>query len=232
MPGGFFLFPRAARELIFFPVYPSELGKGEILVFARYPEAGRCKTRLAAGLGEAGALAVYRALLGHTLDVVRGCPARKVLWVDPPERARNAADWAPGMDLYLPQSQGDLGDRLAAATRARFESGARKVLLIGCDCPQISKDSLISSLAALDDVDVVLGPTDDGGYYLLGLKGWHPFLFQNIPWSTAEVLEKTLNILKNHSLSYFLRDSYLDVDTLDDYHRVRHLEPLKGLGIG
>jgi hypothetical protein len=155
-----------------------------------------------------------------------------VLFVEPAERAADGADWAPGMDLYLPQSQGDLGARLANAVRARLDAGAQRLLLVGTDCPQISKDSLISSLEGLDGSDTVLGPTEDGGYYLLGLKGWHPFLFQGIPWSTAEVLGKTLNILKNHSLSYLLRDSFLDVDTLDDYHRVRHLEPLKGLGIG
>jgi glycosyltransferase A (GT-A) superfamily protein (DUF2064 family) len=136
------------------------------------------------------------------------------------------------MDLYLPQSRGRLGDRLSAAGRARLDAGARKRLLIGCDCPQISKDSLTSSLDDLEGFDTVLGPTEDGGYYLLGLKGWHPFLFQGIPWSTVGVLERTSNILKNHSLSYLLRDPFLDVDTLDDYHRARHLEPLKRLGIG
>jgi rSAM/selenodomain-associated transferase 1 len=207
----------------------------EILVFARFPQAGRCKTRLAAELGEAATLAVYRALLEHTLDTVRACPperVRRILCVEPAERSADGSDWAPGMDLYLPQSQGDLGNRLAAAVRARLDAGARKLLLIGCDCPQISKDSLISSLDDLEGFDTVLGPTEDGGYYLLGLKGWHPFLFQGIPWSTAGVLGKTLNILKNHSLSYLLRDPFLDVDTLADYHRARHLEPLNRLGIG
>lgn len=208
------------------------LREGDIIVFARYPEAGRCKTRLAAGLGTAAALAVYQALLRHTVEVVGQCPGRKVLCVDPPERARDGGDWAPGMDLYLPQADGDLGKRMSCAVEQRFDAGATRVLLLGCDCPQISKDSVISSLAALEDHDVVLGPTEDGGYYLLGLKGRHPFLFQGIPWSTEEVLEKTLNILKFHSLSYLLRDTLSDVDTLEDYHRVRHLEPLKRLGIG
>lgn len=207
-------------------------GEGVIIVFARYPQAGRCKTRLAAGLGETKALEVYRALLEHTLSVVRTCPGRKVLRVDPPERVADAMDWAPGMDLYLPQSQGDLGDRLANAVESGISSGAAWILLMGCDCPQISKESVISSIEALASFDTVLGPTEDGGYYLLGLKGRHPFLFQGIPWSTEKVLEKTLNILKFHSLSYFLRDTFMDVDTLDDYHRVRHLEPLKRLGIG
>lgn len=204
----------------------------EILVFAKYPEEGRCKTRLAAGIGNARALAVYRALLDYTLTVVQECPGRRILFVDPPERAGDAQDWAPGMDLYLPQSQGDLGIRLANAVNSRMDAGATRLILLGCDCPQISKESVISSLEALDSFDTILGPTEDGGYYLLGLKGRHPFLFQDIPWSTEKVLEKTLNILKIHSLSYLLRNTLLDVDTPDDYNRARHLEPLKRLGIG
>jgi uncharacterized protein len=207
-------------------------GDEEIIVFARYPEAGRCKTRLAAALGAEAALAIYRALLDHTLAVVRQCPGRKILCVDPPEHACDGSDWAPGMDLYLPQASGDLGKRLSQAVEERFDAGAGRMLLMGCDCPQISKDSVISSLSALEDHDVVLGPAKDGGYYLLGLKGRYPFLFEDIPWSTGGVLEKTLNILKIHSLSYLLRNTLSDVDTLDDYLQARHLEPLERLGIG
>jgi rSAM/selenodomain-associated transferase 1 len=212
-------------------VLPGTPGE-EILIFAKYPEAGRCKTRLAAGMGEANALAVYKALLGHTLNAARPTPARKILFVDPPGRVRDACEWAPGMDLYLGQSQGDLGDRLCRAMQARFDAGAGKLLLIGCDCPQISKESLCGAFRDLEERDVVLGPTEDGGYYLLGLKRPLPILFRDVPWSTDKVLEITLNILKNHSLSYLLRDTFFDVDTLEDFQRVRRLEPLGNLGIG
>lgn len=204
----------------------------EILIFAKYPEAGRCKTRLAAGMGEANALAVYKALLGHTLRAARPLPARKILLVDPPERVRDAPEWAPGMDLYLDQAGGDLGDRLRRAMQERFDAGAERLLLIGCDCPQISKESLDGAFRDLEEKDVVLGPTEDGGYYLLGLKRPLPFLFQDIPWSTGKVLGNTLNILKKHSLSYLLRDVFSDVDTLEDFQRLRRLEPFGNLGIG
>ncbi|HKP95953.1 MAG TPA: TIGR04282 family arsenosugar biosynthesis glycosyltransferase [Fibrobacteria bacterium] len=200
-------------------------------MFAKYPETGRCKTRLAKGVGEENALRIYIALLDHTLAVVRAAPCRKVLLADPPERASDAAEWAPGMDEYLPQSAGDLGDRMESAVDAAFRRGARKVILLGSDCPQISKDSVISTFAALDRVDVVLGPTDDGGYYLLGLKEGNASLFRDIPWSTEKVFEKTLNILKFQTLSYLLQNAFSDVDTPEDFNRVRHLEPLKNLGI-
>jgi glycosyltransferase A (GT-A) superfamily protein (DUF2064 family) len=103
---------------------------------------------------------------------------------------------------------------------------------IGSDGPQISKESIVSSFTALDDRDAVLGPTGEGGYYLLGFKEGRPARIQNDPWRKGQVLEQTLNILKIHSLSYISLNAFSDVDTLKDYERVRHLEPLKHLGIG
>ncbi len=210
---------------------PSTDPECEILIFAKYPERGRCKTRLARGVGEENALRIYRALLAHTLSIVRTTPFRKVLMVDPPGHVHDAFEWAPGMDAYLPQSGGDLGARMWAAVESGLSRGAQKILLLGCDCPQISKESVTSSFDALNRYDVVLGPTDDGGYYLLGLKEGNPSLFRDIPWSTEKVFEKTLNILKFQTLSYFVHNAFSDVDTLEDFDRVKHLEPLKNLGI-
>ena len=203
----------------------------QILVFARFPEIGRCKTRLAKGLGKENALLIYRALLDHTLAVVKSSPGLGVLFADPDEHVADAPEWAAGMDAYHPQGPGNLGEKLARAVRKSFAEGARRVILIGCDCPQISKDSVVSSFQALEQHDVVLGPTNDGGYYLIGMKESLAFLFQGIPWSSEKVLEKTLNALNFHSLSYILLDIFSDVDTQADFDRVRHLEPLKNLGI-
>ena len=209
----------------------AEEERREILVFAKYPEAGKCKTRLAKGLGEENALIIYKALLHHTLQVVQSTPFRKILFVDPPERIADAFIWAPGMDLYLPQVDGDLGVRLLDAVTCRIAEGAKGLILLGCDCPQISKEAVNSAFTALENADVVLGPTDDGGYYLLGLKARHASLFQGIPWSTEHVLDETLKILKFQSLSYIAADTFSDVDTPDDFRRAQHLEPLKHLGI-
>ena len=97
--------------------------------------------------------------------------------------------------------------------------------------PQNSKDPGISTFEDLNRNDVVLGPRGDGGYYLLGLKEGNPSLFRDIPWSTEKVFEKTLNILKFQTLSYLSHNAFSDVDTLEDSSRVKHLEPLKNLGI-
>ena len=209
----------------------SEIDGGDILIiFAKFPEKGRCKTRLAKSVGDEAALKIYRSLLDHTLAVARSIPCVKVLMADPPEHAEDGADWAPGMDAYLPQASGDLGARLAAAFAQSFAKGARKVIVIGCDCPQISKDTVISSFTALEAAEAVLGPTVDGGYYLLGLKEVRPSLFQNIPWSTDRVFLETVNILKFQTLSYISLEDFSDVDTLEDFNRVKHLGPLKHLG--
>jgi uncharacterized protein len=203
----------------------------EVLIFAKYPEKGRCKTRLAKDVGEDAALKIYQALLKHTCSTVINSDYKKILYIDPACEASNAMHWAPCMDLYLPQAEGDLGARLSSAVQERFVAGANKLLLLGSDCPLLSKSSLVSAFSALESCDVVLGPTEDGGYYLLGLKKGHTSLFQDIPWSTDFVFEKTLNILKFHSLSYIALETFSDVDTLDDYRRLSHLEPLKYLGI-
>ena len=219
------------REIFIFPSVNASDHENEILIFAKRPLLGRCKTRLAQGVGDANALLIYQALLDHTLAAVRETPYRKVLMADPPEHAADGPQWAPSMDAYFAQAQGDLGERMASAVAAAFGRGAKKIILIGCDCPQISKDSVISTFNELDRTDVVLGPTVDGGYYLLGLKENHASLFQDVPWSTGVVLEKTLNILKFQTLSYISLNAFSDAGTLEDFTRVRHLEPLKHLGI-
>jgi len=100
------------------------------------------------------------------------------------------------------------------------------------DSPQISIDSIVSSFTAPDHCEAILGPGEVGGYYLLGFKEGRPEHFQNLPWITGTVSEKTANILKIHSLSYITLNAFSDVDTLEQFERVSHLEPLKHLGIG
>jgi glycosyltransferase A (GT-A) superfamily protein (DUF2064 family) len=116
--------------------------------------------------------------------------------------------------------------------RAGRGSGFPQGAASGSGRPQISKDSVVSSFVALEGCEVVLGPADVGGYYLLGLKegshsrGWVPSLFQDIPRNAGNVLEKTLNILKFQSLSYFSRNAFSDAGTQEDNERVGHPEPL------
>ncbi len=198
----------------------------KLIVFARYPEKGRCKTRLAKTLGENTALEIYRVLLGHTLEAVRksGFPAE--LRVTPDENAIDDPAWGPYSGTFRPQGEGDLGVRMALAFKEAFREGATKVVVIGTDCPGLEAEILHQAYRELDTCEAVIGPASDGGYYLLGLSRENPGLFAKIPWSTPHVFQATKTILENRNISYLLLPTLADVDTEDDFQRLRTTEPL------
>ncbi|GAC1380996.1 MAG: hypothetical protein NVSMB30_28790 [Hymenobacter sp.] len=132
----------------------------------------------------------------------------------PEPTATEAQDW-----LALPvrcQAPGDLGERMAAAFAAAFEAGARRVAIIGTDCPGLRAAHLTQAFAQLADHDVVLGPATDGGYYLLGLRQPCPELFQNKAWSTASVLPDTVAEAERLGYRVALLPELRDVDTAVD----------------
>jgi len=112
----------------------------------------------------------------------------------------------------VPQCDGDLGRRLAAAVRSEFQRGAERVFLVGGDCPTISHDYFVYVDRHLDEADLVIGPATDGGYVLLGLKDQHIGLFENIAWSTHAALEQTLANASRGSLSIELLPTLEDID--------------------
>ena len=163
-----------------------------LVVFARAPIEGRVKSRLAATLGAAQATRVYAALLALALR-------RAAAWSGP--RAVACADESSlaffrnfpataGFDCFL-QEGADLGTRMRAALRQGLAS-APAAVLIGTDVPDHSPEDLPAARALLGEADVVLGPVADGGYWLIGVRGDHPTLFEGIPWSSAQVLSATL----------------------------------------
>jgi rSAM/selenodomain-associated transferase 1 len=127
----------------------------------------------------------------------------------------------------------DLGQRLAGALELKFSQGFRKVVIIGTDCPLIGPREFDLALEALNDHDVVLGPAEDGGYYLIGFSAPKTYLFHGIQWGTVKVFDETIALLKAHSVSWWELPSSLDLDTFQDlrnfYNRVgRH--PLSNRG--
>ncbi len=124
--------------------------------------------------------------------------------------------WIGSQFLLVPQSEGSLGDRLTAAFKQGFASSIGKIVIIGSDCPSLEKEKVLKAIALLDTHDVVLGPATDGGYYLIGLNQHRPFLFENIPWSTKHVFEKTKAIATHHRLSIALLDTLSDIDMPED----------------
>lgn len=187
-------------------------------VFAKAPEPGRVKTRLAADVGAERATEIYRALGRATVEGLRGGGYRTIVYVDPPGAAAldAARAWLGSQGLeYRPQSDGDLGARMSAALEECLEE-AERALLVGTDIPGIDRKTAEAAFDALADHDVVVGPATDGGYYLVGMSRPRPELFAGVAWSTDRVLEQTLARAERAGLSVALLEAKTDVDTVAD----------------
>lgn len=191
-----------------------------LLVFVKRPRPGEVKTRLAADLGDDGAAAVYRALAEAEIASTRprGREYERRFLYAPADAGREVADWLRG-ESVAPQEGEDLGARMAAAFEGAFRAGAERVAIIGSDVPWVTRARVKAAFAGLDAGDVVLGPCDDGGYYLLALSRPRPELFQGIAWSTSTVLQSTLDRAQAHGLRVVMLEPLPDVDTLADVRR-------------
>ncbi len=165
--------------------------KQALLIFTKNPEAGKVKTRLAATLGDEAALSVYKQLLLYTVSATKCLPVDKFVFYSNYIEQEDVWD---GKQYYKELQQGnDLGKRMGNAFASIFEKGYDKAVIIGTDCPDLNAGIIINAFAYLDVHDVVIGPAEDGGYYLLGMKILHQELFQKIKWSTCTVLNDTIS---------------------------------------
>ena len=198
--------------------FGSPPGGAHLLVFARVPALGQVKTRLAAGVGDTAALAIYHELAGITRAAIAEAGVPTTVWLagtaGPQPTAAEAQEWA-GL-ASCSQQTGDLGQRMAMAFAAAFATGAERVAIIGTDCPGLRAAHLAKAFALLSQNDVVLGPATDGGYYLLGLRQPQPELFEHKAWSTATVLADTLADAQRLGCRVALLPELHDVDTADD----------------
>ncbi|MBN8680047.1 MAG: TIGR04282 family arsenosugar biosynthesis glycosyltransferase [Chitinophagales bacterium] len=186
-----------------------------LLIFIRNPIPGTVKTRLASTVGNEEALRIYHFLLEKTRQAALDCQAER--WLYYSHFADEADSWPNEAFHKKVQSPGDLGARMASAFEQAFEAGANRALIIGSDCPELDGALLNSAFDALDEADGVLGPANDGGYYLLGVKKMHPELFQDMPWSTESVGPETLRRMAAKGLSVHLLPELTDVDTEEDW---------------
>jgi len=192
-----------------------------LLVFLKYPIPGEVKTRLADAIGDEAACRVYRACVELTLARLGAWRAEATLCVDPPDALERTRAWVgQGVGWALrPQSGGTLGERLAEATAHAFAQGAQRVVVVGTDSPWLTARDVDTACEALAHAELVLGPAEDGGYYLIGLSRPTPALFEGIAWSTAAVYQET--IAKARALGWRVRVLPLgyDVDRLEDVQR-------------
>ena len=199
---------------------PAPAAPAHLLIFAREPVLGRVKTRLAAGIGAAAALAVYRELLAHTAAAVAAAQVPATVWLaeapQPPASPALARPEWPGLPWRVQPAAGGLGARMAQAFAEAFGGCAGRVAIIGTDCPGLSAELLRLAFAQLATHDLVLGPATDGGYYLLGMNELHADLFLHKAWSTAAVLPATLADAARLGLRVALLPALADIDSAAD----------------
>lgn len=196
-----------------------------IILFLKSFQAGRVKTRLAARLGDRGALNVYAAMVADLLVELNPLLNILVPYFDVPP---DPSDHPPSVNslmsrgLLKVQRGRDLGERMSNAFQEVFAAGVERAILIGSDIPQIDSELLEDYLAELRTCPMVVGPAVDGGYYLIGFQRRHfdPSLFDDIEWSTEGVLEQTLDKTRSLELDCYIGTKLQDVDTVEDLESV------------
>ncbi len=208
---------------VFLPPLPRQL-----IVFAKSPELGRVKTRLQPFLAEAESLRLHRAFVEDTVSLVRGIELEHL---EIHFSGLAAQDLLPsGIDV-LRQFGADLGERLENAARHAFSFGPRRLIFLGTDSPAMSRDQIRHAFKALESHDIVIGPAEDGGYTLLGLRACYVQLFHKIRWGGSLVLEQTLHRAREIGIEPHLLPLWWDVDRPKDLTRLaRKIKQLKRTG--
>jgi rSAM/selenodomain-associated transferase 1 len=185
-----------------------------IAMLVKAPRPGFVKTRLASEVGDACAVALYRRIGGGVAASVESAGPLTV-WFTPVDAELEVRDWL-GDREFRPQSGGSLGMRMRDAVTHHLAEGERQVIVIGGDCPGVTASVVREAGARLATADVVLGPSFDGGYYLIGLKQAASWLFADIPWSTERVLQITESRCRAHDLRVERLAPLRDLDTAED----------------
>ncbi len=188
----------------------------QLILFAKAPFPGKVKTRMQPHLSPEQALMLYRAMGEDLVAQLGDSPHYDFCVYYAPSESREAvASWLGTSLALCPQRAGNLGERMAAAFQESLQHYQR-VVIIGCDLPTLTEQEVRNAFGALEDADLVLGPTEDGGYYLIGLKQYHPVVFEDIHWSSEAVLAQTLERARQAGLTVHLLPKQRDLDTYAD----------------
>ena len=184
-----------------------------LIIFIKNPLPGKCKTRLAKDIGDDKALQVYRDLLAITRKACDPLSCSRYLYYD--SFIDTEDDWSNELYTKRLQASGDLGNRMIHAFEEVLEEHD-SAIIIGSDCPELNSGILSEAFNLLSAKDFVLGPSLDGGYYMLGMKEMHSFIFEDISWSTGEVFDQTIKKITEKKLSFSETEKLNDIDTLED----------------
>ncbi|MBJ6369653.1 TIGR04282 family arsenosugar biosynthesis glycosyltransferase [Snuella sedimenti] len=185
--------------------------KALIIVFVKNIKLGKVKTRLAKTIGSQAAFEVYKELVEITEQATLNIPVDKRIYFSD---AIIDSKWPN--DYKTVQKGQNLGERMQNAFKKGFEDGYTHIVLIGSDLPDINAKHIEKGLQALNNTQVVFGPATDGGYYLIGQAKYHPFIFNNKPWSQTNLLDVTRLELEQKNISYTLLEALNDIDTYED----------------
>lgn len=189
-----------------------------VALFVRIPVPGRVKTRLAANVGQVNACYLYRAMVTDVLSAIRASGLPMYLFYDGSDSTQLPKEWGDAACQVIAQQGDGLGQRMAAAFQHCFADKNSGVILVGSDIPELHARELLAAARALQTFDAVIAPVVDGGYCLMALhpESYHPDLFENIPWSTDQVLPMTLAAFQKNRLAACVLATLHDIDTLAD----------------
>jgi len=188
-----------------------------LIIFTRNPELGKCKTRLAKSVGDKEALKIYRYLLQHTADVSKSVTAERFVFYS--KNIQQNDIWGTTYFHKILQHGDDLGERMQHAFELLFSKNFKKVIIIGSDLLDLSAKIIENAFNKLDEYDAVIGPAQDGGYYLLGMKTFQKNVFKNKEWGAETVFQQTKR-------DFFDKNLYT-LQTLNDIDYLEDLKPYK-----
>ncbi|MEP3838043.1 MAG: TIGR04282 family arsenosugar biosynthesis glycosyltransferase [Algibacter sp.] len=187
------------------------MNKELVIVFVKNIKLGKVKTRLAKTIGNQGAFDVYTELVGVTEKATQQLKADKRIYF-----SESIVEHQWNSQEKFVQEGADLGERMKNAFIEGFKDGYHRIVLIGSDLPDITAKHINKGLEALIQHDLVFGPAEDGGYYLVGLSKPHLFVFKNKPWSETHLLEETLYEIKEKQVTFTTLDTLNDIDNFED----------------
>ena len=190
-----------------------------IAIFCKHPTPGKVKTRLAASIGEPEAAAIYKQLLDYTVDTAKSSGLPVSLWISPSDQKDWFQSHYPDVEI-LCQCDGHLGKRLQLAATTHHQRGEAWIFL-GSDCPTLTEHDLVDTSKALQSHDVVIGPSQDGGYWMVAGKQPHPELWTDMPWSEPTLFQATIDVINHHNHRHLSMRQQSDMDTLEDLRRLQ-----------
>jgi len=195
----------------------SRKNENVLIIFTKAPRLGHVKTRLQPELTQEESLTLYRAMVEDTVsqfENVGFCDLK--IFFHPEDAQDGMKHWLGDQFEYIAQRGIDLGERMYHAISEGLKQGYRKVVLIRCDIPTLDSTTIVRAFTNLDDYNVVIGPSQDGGYYLIGMKQPHPKLFDGIIWSTSFIVQQTIQNAQEARLDIVQLEIKSDIDTYDE----------------